>query len=251
MDRKHAVHTRRTHRVLTDEMSSSGPVIACLALLLLWASSAAGQAIRGAEIIERALASQPDKRRGGELYGEYCAHCHGRQGQGDAESVTPVLARQTSVYLVKQLADFTEGHREGHEMQRMAARKQIGAPQAIRDLSAYLKQLPAAKGVQTGDGADLALGARIFRKTCAQCHGAQGEGSEESATPALQRQHYSYLILQMRQLGKGHRYAVDIDVMELLEALTLDELSAVADYASRLPNAAPEAIAFLHSSRPE
>jgi hypothetical protein len=33
--------------------------------------------------------------------------------------------------------------------------------------------------------------------------------------------------------------------MDLLEALTLEDLTAVADYASRLPNAAPEAIASV------
>ena len=240
-----ALHTRHRRQVQAREIRLWAALIACMALLILWASSAAAQAIRGTQIIEQALAATPAKARGAELYRDYCAQCHGRQGQGDPESATPALARQTTSYLIKQLADFVEGHREGPEMHRAAARKQIGTPQAIRDLAAHLTQLPANKSVQTGDGADLALGARIFRKTCAQCHGAQGEGSEEYATPALQRQHYSYLMVQIRELGKGHRYAVDIDVMELLEALTLDELAAVADYASRLPNAAPEAIASL------
>jgi cytochrome c553 len=235
--------TRRRRLLQAQDLSLWGAVIAGMALLMLWASSAASQAIRGSEIIERALAAAPDKARGAELYRDYCAQCHGRQAQGDPESVTPALAGQTTTYLIKQLADFVEGHRDGPEMHRAAARKEIGTPQAVRDLAAHVAQLPQNKSVQTGSGGNLALGARVFRKTCAQCHGQQGEGSEESATPALQRQHYSYLMMQMRQLGKGHRYAVDFEVMELLEALTLDELTAVADYASRLPNSAPEPIA--------
>jgi cytochrome c553 len=241
-----ALHSRRNRQLQAIQIRSWGALIACIALLMLWASSAAAQAIRGAQIIEQALAAKPDKARGAELYRDYCAHCHGRQAHGDPETATPALARQTTSYMIKQLADFVEGDREGPDMHRAAARKQVGTPQAIRDLAAYLTQLPANKSAQTGDGADLARGARIFRKTCAQCHGVQGEGSEEFATPALQRQHYSYLMMQMRALGKGHRYAVDIDVMDLLEALTLEDLTAVADYASRLPNAAPEAIASLH-----
>ena len=226
-----------------QERGLGAAALAGAVMLALWASSAAGQAIRGSELIERAVALKPDAAHGAALYREHCSQCHGRQAHGDPKTVTPSLARQPALYLIKQLADFIEGHREGPEMHRTAARKELSSPQAVRDLVAHLTQLPANPSAQTGDGGDLALGAAIFQKTCAQCHGRQGEGSEEHATPALQRQHYSYLLMQMRQLGKGHRYAVDIDVMELLEALTLDQLNAVADYASRLPNSAREAIA--------
>ena len=70
---------------------------------------------------------------------------------------------------------------------------------------------------------------------CAYCHGAQGGGNEAHATPALRRQNYAYLLMQMRQLAVGHRYSVDLEIAESLADLSLDQLTAIADYASRLP----------------
>ena len=217
--------------------------LALLIVLALWGRSAAGQTERGSEIIERALTLEPDLKRGAALYREHCASCHGKQAHGDPRAVVPSLAGQVTSYLIKQLADFAEGDRNAPEMHRVVALKQLSTPQALRDLATHLSQAPPNMSVETGDGANLALGESVFRKTCAQCHGAQGEGSEQYASPALQRQHYSYLLMQMRGLAVGHRYAVDIEVIELLEAMTLDQLTAVADFASRLPTSAPEPIA--------
>lgn len=44
--------------------------------------------------------------------------------------------------------------------------------------------------------------------------------------------------MEMRRLAVGHRYSVDIAVIEVLEALPFDYLTAVADHASRLPTEA-------------
>lgn len=213
------------------------------ALLVLWARSAAAQTQRGLQIIERALKATPDRERGAALYRAQCASCHGKAAHGDMKTVTPALAGQVLTYTIKQLADMAEGDRTTPEMHHTIARKELSTPQALRDVATYLKELPPLRSPEVGDGARLALGAEIFRKTCAQCHGAQGEGDERYAAPALQRQHYSYLLRQMRQLAVGHRYAVDIEVIELLEAMDLDELTAVADYASRLPSTPPEPVA--------
>jgi cytochrome c553 len=59
----------------------------------------------------------------------------------------------------------------------------------------------------------------------------------------LHAQHYSYLLRQARQLATGHRYSVDLPVLVVLEALSLDQLTAVADFISRLPAAEPESLA--------
>jgi hypothetical protein len=40
----------------------------------------------------------------------------------------------------------------------------------------------------------------------------------------------------MRRMAVGHRYSVDIAVIQKLEALPFEYIEAIADYASRLPD---------------
>ncbi|HEY5808950.1 MAG TPA: c-type cytochrome [Povalibacter sp.] len=204
-------------------------------MLSLVTQTAAGQTDRATEIIERALALKADRDHGGALYQELCITCHGPQAHGSSDPVTPSLAGQLSLYLIKQLVDFSEGDRVEPEMHRIVAIKKLTTPQAIRDISSYLNGLPANMRPETGDGAHLAAGKRYYDGLCAFCHGKQGEGNEQHATPSLQHQHYSYILTQSRRLAVGHRYSVPVEVIEVLEKLPFDQLIAIADYASRLP----------------
>jgi cytochrome c553 len=111
----------------------------------------------------------------------------------------------------------------------------------LSDLATYLRGLPLNPQPELGDGKNLAEGQRAYKGLCAFCHGANGEGNEKHATPALQRQHYSYLLMQSRRLAVGHRYSVPVEVIEVLEKLPFDQLTAIADHASRLPDRMIEA----------
>jgi cytochrome c553 len=106
----------------------------------------------------------------------------------------------------------------------------------MRDLATYLQGLPPNPRPEVGNGKDLAAGKRYYDGLCAYCHGASAEGNEKHATPALQRQHYSYLLMQSRRLAVGHRYSVPVEVIQVLEKLPFDQLTAIADYISRLPD---------------
>lgn len=210
------------------------------AVLMVSGLPAAAQPDRRIELIERALALEPNQRAGAALYREHCASCHGRRARGDARRVIPALAGQLSLYLIKQLVDVAEGERVS-EMHRAVARKPLSTPRAIRDVAAYLSALARNPEPEVGDGTQLALGKRSYEGLCAFCHGAQGEGNEEHATPALQGQHYSYLLMQARLLSVGHRYSVDPTIAETLRTLSYDYLAAIADHASRLPTDTSEA----------
>lgn len=210
-------------------------LIVIASALALCGRSASAQVSRGEEIIERALALKPDSVEGGRLYRKHCSGCHGRNAYGDSNTVTPALAGQVTSYLIKQLADLVEGYRELPEMHRQVARTELATPQAMHDLAAFLSALPPLTGPQLGDGKQLVLGGRIYKAICADCHGARGEGDDRRQIPALRGQHYSYLLRQARQLATGHRYSVDLSVIMLLEALSLDQLTAVVDFISRLP----------------
>jgi cytochrome c553 len=176
-------------------------LLVVVVLLVLFGRSAAAQRVRGVEIIEQALALQPDERAGKALYRKHCASCHRDAGRGDSAKVTPALAGQVPVYLIKQIVDFAEADRTAPEMHHVVARKAVSRPQSMRDVAAYLTALEPPSHPEVGDGRQHALGHRFYQGLCAYCHGAGGEGDEAHATPALQRQHYSYLLMQMRWLA--------------------------------------------------
>jgi len=217
-----------------------GMAIAVVAVILaLFTRTAAAQTERGIALIEQTLAARPDKGHGARLYRELCSSCHGKKAHGSASSVTPSLAGQVRLYLIKQLVDFAEGDRTEPEMHRVVALQQLSTPQALSDVATFLADLPANPRPELGDGTALVAGKRYYDGLCAFCHGPQAQGNAGRATPALSRQHYSYLLMQSRRLAVGHRYSVPIEVIEVLEKVSFDELRAIADYASRLPAAPP------------
>jgi len=217
-------------------LSRSWPVflIICASSIGL---SAAAQALRSEELIDQALHTQPDIGAGRKLYREQCASCHGKTAYGNAKDVIPSLASQLPIYLIKQLVDMAEGERVATDMHRITARKSVSTPQAIANLARYLGTLDPNPKPETGDGSQLAMGKRYYQGLCAFCHGAQGGGNEAHATPALRRQNYSYLVMQMRDLSAYHRYSVNPEIVDMLQQLPYEQLAAIADYASRLPMA--------------
>jgi cytochrome c553 len=210
-----------------------------LVALVLATYTAAAQTERASALIEQTLALRGDASGGKSLYKELCASCHGPQAYGNPATVTPALAQQLPAYLIKQLVDFAEDDRSSPEMHRVVALKRLTSPQAMSDLATYLRGLPPNPQPELGDGKHLAAGKRYYEGLCAFCHGANAEGSEQHATPSLQHQHYSYLLMQARGLAVGHRYSVPVEVIQVLEQLPFEQMTAIADYASRLPAQAP------------
>ena len=216
-------------------MQQPAKTFVVVAVLALTAQTAAAQTERGNALIESALALQGDVAKGASLYKSHCASCHGPQAYGNAMTVTPSLAGQLPIYLIKQLVDFAESDRSAPEMHRVVALKQLVSPQAIRDVATYVAGLPPNPQPEVGDGKDLADGKRYYSGLCAFCHGARAEGNEQHATPSLRHQHYSYLLMQTRGLAVGHRYSVPVEVIQTLEQVPFEQLAAIADYVSRLP----------------
>lgn len=210
-------------------------VLLTIVLAPMTGGLAMAQTFRSEKLIDEALHVQPDLVAGQKLYKEHCASCHGKQAYGNANDVIPSLASQLPIYLIKQFVDMAEGERASTDMHRVTARKSLTTPQAIGNLARYLGSLDPNPKPETGDGKQLATGKRYYQGLCAFCHGAQGGGNEAHATPALRRQNYSYLIMQMRELSADHRSSVDPSIVEMLQQLSLEKFSAIADYASRLP----------------
>jgi cytochrome c553 len=211
-------------------------VLALLLALVMWSFSAAAQNQRGMQTIKAAMSLQPDVRKGKVLYARQCASCHGGRGHGMEDSLTPALAGQVPVYTIKQLVDAGEGDRRISAMHRTLANQQLESPTALANVAGYIATLRVNTRATTGSGKNLVQGIKIYAATCVQCHGSDGGGKPQWLTPSLRGQHYSYLLTQMRQIATSHRYAVEPAVIELLEALSLEQVTGVADLASRLSN---------------
>jgi len=208
-------------------------VLLAFVVLIMWSTSTAAQTRRAEQTIRHALSLRADPANGAQLYAQHCASCHGALALGNPAFVVPALAGQLDVYLVKQLVDVAESDREIPEMHRVLARAELVQPQAIRDLTAFICALEPNASNEVGPGKDVARGDKIYVDQCAACHGDSAEGFRQGFVPALRHQHYSYLLSQMRSLAVGHRYSVDVEVIERLEALQLVELVATADAVSR------------------
>jgi cytochrome c553 len=74
----------------------------------------------------------------------------------------------------------------------------------------------------------------IFQEQCASCHEEDARGDDDGFVPSLRDQHYSYLVRQMRALAAKHRLDVEQDLVRFIDSLDTDEMTAVADYLSRL-----------------
>ncbi|HET9448652.1 MAG TPA: c-type cytochrome [Steroidobacteraceae bacterium] len=208
--------------------------LALFALTLLGAATVVAAPARVDQLVRRALQLDANASRGAALYLQNCARCHGQGAIGDARNVVPALAAQREAYLIKQLADFAELERESSEMHAVIARAAVNEPQAWADLAAYLARLPATEFPETADGEGVELGEAIFQEQCASCHEEDARGDDDGFVPSLRDQHYSYLVRQTRALAASHRLNVDPDLVRFIDSLDTDEMTAVADYLSRL-----------------
>jgi cytochrome c553 len=188
-----------------------------------------------------------------------CVGCHGAQGEGNAAGGFPRIAGQSSYYLGKQLAAYSNGARVNPIMQPIA--KAMSAEQ-IRDVSAYYAGLgaadalagaaaaPAAKGKsRAGANAD-AGGARALQlavsgdssmgvQACANCHGPGGAG-EAPVYPYLAGQHPNYLTAAMQEWKTGARKTDMSDHMvRIAKSLSDADVAALSVYFGAQPAPPP------------
>jgi cytochrome c553 len=201
---------------------------------LLCTGDAMASVDRVDELVQMSLQLDPDVARGAKLYGQHCTGCHRRNASGNPQKLVPALAGQREAYLIKQLADFAEREREAPQMHAVVSKAGLNEPQVWADLAAYLSQLPVTRRPQSGDGTRAESGAVMFQEQCIECHNSDARGDDDGFIPSLRDQHYSYLVEQIQSLAALHRKNVDPEFMRFIEGLEGREISALADYLSRL-----------------
>lgn len=114
-------------------------------------------------------------------YQQYCALCHGEDRQGHVNDHAPSLKSQSlfEAGLMERYMATAYG-RPGTPMAGFS--DEIGGPMSdshIRRLMLWLQEQSGANLIQLPlepiDG-DIALGASLYERECAECHGEKGEG---------------------------------------------------------------------------
>ncbi len=187
------------------------------------------------ELTTQALATTADLEQGKALYQRFCERCHDTGGSGDRSRDVPRLAGQQRIYLLNQLAQFITLDRHAPSMHRVLVRPLLLEPQSLSDLSAYLAAQPPDSHGEHGDPHWLGLGRILYSLRCAECHGVHGEGNAQGPIPAVGGQNYTYLLNQLNGFAVGHRAKVESDLLTAVRSLSADDMKAVADYMSRMP----------------
>lgn len=210
--------------------------VAILAAALLAGPALAGWNEGGGEQ-EEALTLTPNHENGIEVY-EVCSACHLPEGWGLPDGTFPQLAGQHKNVIIKQLSDIRALNRDNPTMYPFALPSEIGGAQSIADVSAYIAQLPMNPEPGVGpwpEGTpEYEKGKELYDKNCPQCHGKNGEGSDEKYYPLIQGQHYKYLVRQFEWIRDGKRRNANPDMVKQIASFSDADMQHVMNYVARM-----------------
>jgi cytochrome c553 len=220
----------------SDKERGARCVLACLGALCLLVGCGREETTPKADArreIETALSLTPNTENGLRIY-RACAECHQPEGWGLADGSVPQLAGQHRKVIIKQLAENRSGHRDNPKMFPFASEAGLGGAQGVSDVAGYIDTLEISAATGKGKGDDLELGKKLYATNCVRCHGAEGEGDNDSYIPRIQSQHYAYLVRQFEVIQHGMRGNANPDMVAQIRDFTDPEIGAVLDYTSRL-----------------
>ncbi|MDD5058056.1 MAG: c-type cytochrome [Sideroxydans sp.] len=165
-----------------------------------------------------------------------CRGCHKADAAGVREGVYPRLTGQHASVLIKQITEIRAGIRKNPKMLPFVEDPAISVEE-IGDIAAYLNSLTSVRENGKGDVDMSVQGKKLFTdNNCFKCHGVNGEGNAAKAYPVVAAQHYGYLLREMKLIMTGVRGNSNPDMVKAISKLKQEELEAVADYLSRLPD---------------
>lgn len=229
-------------------------LIALTLLTLLGGAMVGGTGLQAMELVFSGV----DLRNGKDI-NEVCAGCHGEFGQGGKEGEYPRLAGLPAAFIARQLDLFRDRKRTNLAMVESVDHRQL--PDAdVLDVSAYLasieipSKLPPVDETAPGFNAyerllaskrvvqipraegDVEAGKGLYRRECASCHGARGEGDTKDAVPFLAGQYTPYLWRQVPKYIDKRRLhdPTAPDEPELLASFSETDLRNIFAYLSTL-----------------
>ena len=198
-----------------------------------------------------------DKYTGDEI-NQVCAGCHGEFGMGGKKGKYPRLAGLPIKYIIKELVAFRERKRPNIPMVEHVEERQLPNNELI-DIALYLNKIKLANRLSKIDETapdfdayarlqevkstiqigrakgDIVAGKKLYNRECKSCHGKQGEGDQQDATPMLAGQYLEYLWRQVDFYVKGKRlHDVDDPEEEFLKSFSKKEMVNIFAYISTL-----------------
>lgn len=175
---------------------------------------------------------------GAEIY-QLCTQCHGPNGLGNHQANTPAIAGLPAWYIEAQLLKFRAGQRGAHPddltgMQMRPIARTLTNDVDVKTISDFVAKIPRYRPEPRIKDANPARGSALY-KTCAACHGANGEGNEGTKAPPLQAQSDWYIATQLMSFRKGARGSHPEDAMGGLmrsQAAMLPDDQATRDIAA-------------------
>ena len=218
------------------------PTWACFALCAALLFSAPAQAAADPSATQAsAFADAVSSARGAQIYGKYCAMCHGEHGEGYAADNANALANQDFLISVSD-AFLRESIARGRPETAMAAHASLyGGPLDEADIDSLVllmrswQREPAAQiGSETVLGDPIA-GRETYDQFCAACHGAHGEG-----VTAISLENPEFLAIASdrqirRAIAHGRRGTPMVAYGEQLSDDTIDDLVALIRSWQREP----------------
>lgn len=183
---------------------------------------------------------KPDLKRGQEIASTICAACHGADGNSTI-AANPKLSGQDSVYLLKQLNDYSRPADDKNARVNSIMAGILGAI-SVADrahVTSYFSRQEAKPGVARSRGT-LEAGQQIYRAgiaakgvpACNGCHSPNGVGIP-AEYPRLAGQHAEYTETQLKAFRDGTRRN-SVPMAQIASRMSEAEMRAVADYAAGL-----------------
>jgi ubiquinol-cytochrome c reductase cytochrome c subunit len=122
--------------------------------------------------------SAQDAAKGKELFNQQCSSCHGANAQGTRNAPSLIGVGAASVDFQVSTGRMPAANYSGAQIPR---KKRTLNDEQTRQLAAYIASLGGGPPVPSGDQSDpargdAALGGKLFRANCAQCHNFAGSG---------------------------------------------------------------------------
>jgi cytochrome c oxidase subunit 2 len=153
-------------------------------------------------------AGAQDLERGEDLF-RLCTQCHGQDAGGMSMALAPAIAGMPDWYVMNELAAFRAGQRGNHAgdvggMRMRPMSRSLRSEQDVKDVAAYVAQLPATEPMRLVEG-DVEKGKATYSAVCVSCHAADGTGNKDLKFPPLLHTSDWYLKTQLLNYKAGVR----------------------------------------------
>lgn len=163
-----------------------------------------------------------------------CAACHGANGRSDMAGV-PVLAGNSSLYVITQLFLFREGRRKNEAMVAMAKPMTDADLRGFSDYIGTLAAVPAPAPASAPDAARMLKAKALAEQhKCTYCHGADLAGGQQ--VPRIGGQKEDYLRQTLHDFKAGERPGYTRAMTEALSQVPVEDLDLLAFYAANISN---------------